>query len=193
MCSQLLKKILVGILASLWYVVFFFAIRFVLKFLPDLQLWKKSDFFFVVQQYRVPVIDLIYFILGVIFIVHAAVKLHDITVQNHKAQDMETRKPMFLLTDENYGKVRHPMYGNFMLIQLAVFFPTRTLYGVIVVIVVVLSQFVNGVIEEKNQLLKLFGEKYIEYQNKVKARYLTPVMKFYFFIAVCMTIVGFFC
>lgn len=84
------------------------------------------------------------------------------------------------------------MYGTFIMINLGFFLSTRSLWGVFVILLVSVIQNLNAHFEEKNELLKIFGESYLTYQNQVKHTLLLPAYRVYAIIGIILTIVGFF-
>jgi protein-S-isoprenylcysteine O-methyltransferase Ste14 len=185
-----LKHILNILLGIILYAALFAGVRYVNGLLPGLYLWEQLKASVTVWGYVIRWADIVYFAVGLIVFVHAMTGLSGISRQNHTAQDMETRKPTRLLTDGYYAKVRHPMYGVFMLMVLGIFFPSRSIYGLVIIALIVLLQGLNGRMEEKHELEPLFGNAYQDYKKEVPVRYLTPAMKVYFGICTVITVLG---
>ncbi len=184
------NKLLILTLASiLLYIFVFVLIRISLKFIPNLFLWKSKSVLFELLAVKFQVIDILYFLLGLIVTTHGLVNLILITSENHKAQNMNTRKPEFLITTGYYSKVRHPMYGTFMIINFGLFFSSRSLWGIIVVLLCFLVQYFNTKFEER-KLVALFQEKYKSYQLKVTHKFFPDAYKVYLTIGGIITIIG---
>ncbi len=71
-----------------------------------------------------------------------------------------------LITDGVLGNVRNPMYLGVLLIYLACIFLSISLISIALWIVIIVIYDKLATFEEK-QLEKLFGEKYLEYKEKV--------------------------
>jgi len=183
------RNIITAVFAAISYAAIHFLLRYGLGFLPDIRPWEGFEYSIGNTNYGL--IDIIYFIFGLVLFVHGVIRLFGISKQNHKAQDMETRKPEFLLTDGYYSKVRHPMYGTFMLIQTGLLISLRSGIGIVLAVIIVAAQYFNGIIEENNQLIKIFGTEYEEYMSRVTNRYLTPCMRLYFIFASILTVSGY--
>lgn len=185
-----IRKIAILVAGSLSYIAVYILLRFIFNKLPDLRPWEGIDLTIVILQNKVALFDIIYFLLGLVFFTHGTLRLVEISRQNNGARDSQTRLPVRLLTDGYYGKVRHPMYGSFMLIQAGTLFSLRSLIGLGIAVLVIFIQSINGIVEEKNQLVKIFSEEYELYRKKVKAKYLTGVMKVYFVLAGLLSVAG---
>lgn len=71
-----------------------------------------------------------------------------------------------LITDGILGHVRHPMYFGVLLIYLACIFLSISLISIAIWIVIIVIYDKLATFEEK-QLEELFGQKYLEYKEKV--------------------------
>jgi protein-S-isoprenylcysteine O-methyltransferase Ste14 len=67
-----------------------------------------------------------------------------------------------------YSKIRHPFYSGFVLIFIGYFLFTGTAAAVVHLICLVFYIRIGSYFEEKN-LVDLYGQSYIEYQEKVLA------------------------
>lgn len=190
--KKLVGYFLPGLLGMTVFVITFFLLRLALNFLPDLSLWKGSSPLFTVGAISLAYADLLYFLFGFIVTTHGVINLFRITKEKNQGADPETGKPARLITNGFYSKARHPMYGTFIMINLGFFLSTRSLWGVFVILLVSVVQNLNAHFEEKNELLKIFGESYQTYQNQVKHTLLLPAYRVYAIIAMILTIVGFF-
>ncbi len=189
---KLKKSITAVLIISVFYVIMYLLLKEALNFIPvpSLYLWKGFDPLFKILNIELTVMDIVYFIFGLIVINHGAVNLIHITEKNHTAQDMKTRKPTKLLTTGFYAKARHPMYGTFIMISLGTFFSTRSLWGAVIVLLVLIIQTLNAVIEEKTVLIETFGKEYEDYKKEVKNRLFIPIFAVYIILAACLTTLG---
>jgi protein-S-isoprenylcysteine O-methyltransferase Ste14 len=187
-----INKPIVVIITSVFYVIMYLLLKELLDFIPvsKLYLWNNFDPLFKILDFKFTIMDIVYFIFGLIVINHGVVNLIYITEKNHTAQDMKIRKPIKLLTTGFYSKARHPMYGTFIMISLGTFFSIRSLWGALIVLLVIIIQTLNAVIEEKTVLTKTFGKEYEEYKKKVKNRLFIPIFAVYIILAACLTVLG---
>ena len=117
--------------------------------------------------------DLLHWLLAVVLLVSAGLRIQKISRENHAVRDESTRKPNELVTSGSYAQVRHPMYAMSMMNILALFCAFGTLLGVGVALLLVSFQYLNGVMEEQHQLVPLFGPAYEAYRKAVPRKYFT--------------------
>jgi protein-S-isoprenylcysteine O-methyltransferase Ste14 len=185
-----IKSLVLGFLSMVIYTFIFFIMRTGLKFIPGLFLWSDQNSILNILGVELCFIDMIYFILGMTITTHGFINLFLITKENHKAQNMKTRKPEKLISTGFYSKARHPMYGTFMIINLGLFFSSRSLWGIFIIIIFFAIQYVSTNYEEKNELIKIFGDEYREYKKAVRNKFFTPAYKVYLVISFIITISG---
>ncbi len=65
------------------------------------------------------------------------------------------------------GRVRHPMYLGTLLAYLAIFLTTLSVACFVLFLIIVVIYDLAASFEEK-QLIKLFGEEYLQYKKRVK-------------------------
>lgn len=188
----IIRKAFTLVLAAAMYAALYFAFAYVFNLIPDLKPWEGIGQSITILGRQTAAADIVYFALGLLFFVHGMLGLTAISRQNHSVRDDDTRLPKALLTDGYYSKVRHPMYGTFMLIIAGLLFPLRSLIALGIAALMIFLQSLNGIMEEKNQLSKIFGEEYEDYKRRVRGRYLTGVMKAYFGAAVLLSAAGLF-
>ncbi len=187
-----IRKLLILVLVALVFALLYFVLVYALEFLPDIKPWQGLIYSVTLWEQQLKIIDIVYFITGLVFFCHGILRLIEISRQNHSARNKDSSLPKILLTDGYYSKVRHPMYGTFILIQAGLLFSLRSSIGLLLAAAIILLQIFNGIREEKNQLIKIFAQDYQEYAQKVKNRYMTQIMKIYFGFAVLLTVVGLF-
>ena len=185
-----MDNLLPALLGVTVFVIAFFLLRMGLNFLPDLSLWKGYHSLLTVGSISLTYADLLYFLFGFLVTTHGVINLFRITREKNQGADQETGKPVRLITAGFYSKARHPMYGTFIIINLGFFLSTRSLWGIFVILLVSVIQNLNALFEEKNELIKTFGESYRTYQNQVKRRILLPVYRIYIAVAVVLTVAG---
>lgn len=183
------------IIRLLWTVIgyglIYACLKYVFLFIPDIQPWNHSETWFTIYNIKFIKADLLYFVGGLIANLYGAVRLSKITIQNHSAKDKKNDKPKELLHTGYYGKVRHPMYGTFLILQAGCLLPLRSLAGIIVTFLLALIQYLNAITEEKHRLIPIFREKYQGYQKNVKAMLFTKPEAVLFLLPVLFSALGF--
>jgi len=172
------------------YVFLYFLIKYVLLYIPDFQSWNNFQTWFTLGGVKFVKADLAYFVCGLIINCYGTVRLTKITVQNHSAKSEKGSTPKCLLINGYYAKVRHPMYGTFIILQAGFMLSLRSFIGIIVALIIVVGQYINAVIEEKKQLIPAFGEEYNLYIKNVSAMVLTRSEIIAFAVAVILSTVG---
>lgn len=179
---KFLNSILTLLGAVVFYFVFYTLLKSVLPVLPDLNLFRQLDLTFVVKGYRIPAFDMIFFSFGLWVFCHGVLRLASLSEKDHSSKDD--------LDAGEFGKIRHPVYGAFMTIELGLFVSLRTVYSLCFMAVLIVFQIVASYIEDNYVLKKKFGDSYDEYCNSVKRRFFTPVIIFYYLIAALLTFAG---
>jgi len=134
--------------------------------------------------------NLIHIIAGFGLFIYAVFNLINITAVNHNARDPRTRKPVELITEGYYARVRHPMYGMMILIYIGFFFALKSWLALAIGLILTMILLVNGWYEEKYQLIPLFGSKYKEYRQKVVNRYFTRKTGVIIFVYIILAVGG---
>lgn len=135
--------------------------------------------------------DIIYFILGLITVCYGSVRLSKITIQNHSAKNKENSAPSKLLITGYYDRVRHPMYGTFIILQAGFMLSLRSLIGIILALIIIIFQYMNAMFEEKRQLIPLFGDKYHQYIKNVSRMLLTKAEAIVLIFVLVFSVVGY--
>lgn len=165
--------------AVIFYFVFYTLLKSVLPILPDLTLYRQLDLTFDIYNYSVPMFDMLFFTFGLWVFCHGVIRLASLSEKGHLSSLDD-------LNDGEFGKIRHPLYGAFMIIELGLFISLRTLYGLIFLMALIFFQIIASYVEDTYVLKKRFGERYEEYCTLVKRRFFTTPMLFYYICAVVL-------
>ncbi|MCF2138603.1 MAG: hypothetical protein K9W44_00940 [Candidatus Lokiarchaeota archaeon] len=170
--KNLMFFIIIGFIVGLLFILVsqipIFTQNFYQLTFPQKKWWYELNF---------TILDIFQYIFGICLYIYANLRIIRISVQNRTIIDKNTQSPHRLLTEKYYGKVRHPMYGMFMINGL--FFGSIVgsfLFLTIGLILIVIQSF-NGIIEEETKLIPKFEEKYISYKKNVPARYFSEIEK----------------
>lgn len=188
---RILHKVISLVCNIAGYIVLYYFIKYILASLPDFRPWSNFMPWFSLDGVLFSKIDLIYFACGLIFICYGTVKLSKITIQNHSVRNEKNDTPERLLITGNYAKVRHPMYGTFIIMQAGFMLSLRSLDGIIISCIILAFQYMNAVIEEKKQLIPIFGEEYKTYAQNVGHMLLTRSEIIALSLVVLLSAVGF--
>lgn len=189
--SNVAKTILSIIEGILEFSVSFFVIRYLLMFVKDIQPWQGSAKLF--EFFTIPIyaVDCVYFAVGLVICCIANVMLARITEENHSAKDQNTEDTVRLLTTGYYAKLRHPMYGTFILLQASVLLSLRSLIGILLTLGVIALQYYNAVTEENKKLIVTFKDSYTEYTQTTRRMLLNNTMIIVLAVMICASAIGF--
>lgn len=168
-----LKKFDFHVIVQIIFNIIFFTLiysvfKYILVLLPDITLYKNSKCVvtFLNLQFFMP--DFAFMAVGIILFCYGKVLISKISDQNCSVRTSSDNSPTSLLVDGYYKKVRHPMYGAFIITQMGILFSLRSLIATAFLLVVILIQYFNAFYEEKKDLIPKFNQQYIEYKRNVK-------------------------
>lgn len=124
----------------------------------------------VVFEYPAGWLTLLY---GYGLFIFASLKAWQAAREKNTVEDPQRQTPTRLLDTGAYARVRHPMYGMFILANAGLGLAANSVYGLCFSLLSLLIYVLNGIFEEKVALFPLFGEGYREYMRRVPVRYLT--------------------
>ncbi|KNZ40844.1 methyltransferase family protein [Acetobacterium bakii] len=175
----------------LGYVFLYLLIKHIFLYLPDLQPWDSANAWFTLCGIRFVKADSAYFLCGLIVSCYGTLRLSKITAQNHSARSKNGIRPQKLLSDGCYAKVRHPMYGTFIILQAGFMLSLRSFVGMILALLIIVFQYMNAIIEEQKQLKPLFGKEYDWYSKNVTNIILTKTEFFVLVSTAILSAIGF--
>lgn len=182
----------IGILwGVIGYVILYFLIMYAFLYVPDFRPWSNFKTWFSLGGIKFTKADFVYFVCGLILNCYGTIRLSKITVQNHSAKSEKGSNPKCLLTNGYYAKVRHPMYGTFIILQAGFMLSLRSFVGMIVALLIVVGQYINATFEEKKQLIPILGEEYNQYSKNVRRMILTKSEIIVFAVVIILSIIGF--
>lgn len=173
------------------YILLYFLFKYILRYIPDLNPWDNTETWFRIGVVRFVRADLAYFVYGIILTCYGGIRLAKITAQNHSAKNQKDSMPQELLITSYYAKVRHSMYGTFIILQASFLLSLRSFTGMILALIVVTIQYLNAFFEEKKHLLPVFGEEYNRYVKNVRRMILTNRKIIVFLLLALSSMVGF--
>jgi protein-S-isoprenylcysteine O-methyltransferase Ste14 len=169
----------------------------IMTYIPSFDLWQKVDqtlfnlgFPFLEITYNYTLFNLIHLLIGIVIFSFAAYQFIEISMQNKEHRDPSSKNPLQLITNGYYSQVRHPMYGYMVLINTALMFSLKSSLTMVIAILLAVVLMLNGVFEEKWDLIPLFGERYLEYKKEVPRLCFDTGMKIVLFVIYIITVLG---
>lgn len=173
------------------YIFLYFLVQYVFLFIPDFKPWNEFETWFTLGSLRFVKADLVYFTCGLITNCYGILRLLKIMNQIHSVKnEKEDGKPLKLSTNGYYAKVRHPMYGTFILLQAGFMLSLRSFVGLMIALMIVITQYINAIMEEKKKLVPTFGEEYYLYMKNVGSKLLTKPEIIIFSLATMISVLG---
>lgn len=163
------------------------------KSLPSgLPMWKTIDAPLHLGPVPLTWTRLVHLLLGFPLFLYGAFQSQRATALKNSAEDHQRRVPTRLVETGEYARVRHPMYAAWMLSNTGIGFALQSSYGVGYMLLALVVLAFNGIIEERTQLIPLFGQAYLDYAQRVRARYFTPLTAAYVILLVVLSLAAFF-
>lgn len=190
--EKLRNNSLLIVLSSLFaslvtYIFFYYLLRYCMNYLPNKYAWEHSNKLFTIGEIRFLTVDIVYFLGGIITFCIGVIRIIRITKENHSV--MKQGIPSSLLTCGYYLTQRHPMYGSFLLLYSGLMLSTRSLYGIIIIGFIIISQYINIFFEER-KLHSLFKNEFLLYCNKTKRKLMTDLQIVILTVTILVTIWG---
>lgn len=187
-----IKYILILIATVFLYVVCLIVAAAISKKILMFELWSKINQPKIqIYNIEITVTRIMHIILGFPLYIYGLTLIYKTTVQNHTAQNKNTRKPIRLLTKGAYGIRRHPMYTGFICLQVGLWFSLYSAIGYMVACFMVFIVSINSMMEEKNELERIFPEAYEAYKKEVPHRIYTTKLLCYLLVIGVMAIISF--
>ncbi len=185
------KNVVQMLFSVLCYTALYLSMKCVLGFLPDRTPWQASPPLTAFWGLSFARADAVFFGLGLLAYLYGSIRYRGINRQNHSVR-RNGDTPDALLTEDYYAKVRHPMYGVFVICFAAVLLSLRSLIGMVLTVAWTALQYANARREEKRVLRPLFADRYDEYCKRVRRMLLTPAETTLLVLAMAAGLVGLF-
>lgn len=160
--------------------------------LPGPHLWTAIDRTIVVAGGTISLATLLHILFGYVLFIYGSFHAWQATRLKNTVEDPKHELATRILDTGYYARVRHPMYGMFILANVGLGFAMVSIYGLIFGILSLAAFVANGILEERYIMLRFFGEAYQDYMERVTARYFTPGQAFVMAFALGIYIAGFF-
>lgn len=160
--------------------------------LPGPQLWRAIDRTIVVVDGTISLANLLHILLGYILFIYGSFHAWQATRLKNTVEDPKHELATRILDTGYYGRVRHPMYGMFILANVGLGFAMNSIYGLIFGLLSLALFVANGIYEERYVMIRFFGEAYQDYMRRVTARYFTPGQAIAMTLVLVLNITGLF-
>jgi protein-S-isoprenylcysteine O-methyltransferase Ste14 len=160
--------------------------------LPGPQLWSAVDRTLTVAGSSVSLARLLHILLGYTLFIYGSYHAWQATHLKNTVEDSKHELATRILDTGYYGRVRHPMYGMFILANAGLGFAMTSVYGLAFGLLSLALFVANGIYEEKYVMLRFFGEAYQDYMRRVRARYFTAAQAIALSLMLALNIAGLF-
>lgn len=155
------------------FVVVLVTAALIIPLLPGPHLWAAVDKTITVGRISVSLGNLLHLIVGYTLFIYGSYHAWKATRLKNTVEDPKHELATRILDTGYYARVRHPMYGMFILANVGLGFAMNSVYGLGFGVLSLILFIANGIFEEKYVMLRFFGEAYQDYMRRVKARYFT--------------------
>ncbi|RPJ40223.1 MAG: isoprenylcysteine carboxylmethyltransferase family protein [Chloroflexi bacterium] len=114
-------------------------------------------------------------LVGFVVFIYASYQAWRATREKNAVEDPKRQAATRLLDTGFYARVRHPMYGMFILANAGLGLAAGSIYGLAFGLLSVVVFVLNGFFEERALLIPQFGGLYRDYMRRVPARFFTPL------------------
>jgi len=159
---------------------------------PGLPMWRTIDKPLQLGPLALTWTELFHILLGFPLYLYGVFKSQLATRLKNNAEDHQRRAPTHLVETGEYAQVRHPMYAAWMLCNTGIGFAVHSSYGFVYLLLSLVVLSFNGILEERKQLIPLFGQAYLDYARRVKRRYFVPLTAAYIILLIFLSIAAFF-
>lgn len=160
--------------------------------LPGPHLWASIDRALTIAGISVSLASLLHVIIGYTIFIYGSLHAWLATRLKNTVEDPKHELATRILDTGYYARVRHPMYGMFILANVGLGFAMNSVYGLAFGLLSLVVFIANGIFEEKYVMLRFFGEAYQGYMRRVQARYFTPAQAIVLALFLAVNIAGLF-
>jgi protein-S-isoprenylcysteine O-methyltransferase Ste14 len=142
--------------------------------LPGPHLWAAVDRALTVAGSSVSLARLLHILPGYTLFIYGSFHAWQATRLKNTVEDPNHELATHILDTGYYARVRHPMYGMFILANVGLGFAMTSVYGLAFGLLSLVLFIANGIFEERYVMIRFFGKAYENYMRRVPARYFTP-------------------
>lgn len=166
--------------------------QLVLPLIPGPHLWAALDRTVMAGTVSISLTSLMHLLLGYGLFIYGSFHAWRATREKNMVEDPKRELATCILDTGYYGRVRHPMYGMFILANVGLGFAMDSVYGLDFGLLSLILFVANGIFEEHAVMIRFFGEEYRDYMRRVPARYFTPGQAIFLELVFALNIAGIF-
>lgn len=159
---------------------------------PVTHSWSDVDRTITVAGGTVSLANLLHILLGYTLFIYGSFHAWQATRQKNTVEDPKHELATRILDTGYYARVRHPMYGMFILANVGLGFAMNSIYGLAFGLLSWIAFVANGVLEERYVMIRFFGEVYQDYIRRVRKRYFTSGQAIALALVLALYITGLF-
>ncbi|RPI32061.1 MAG: isoprenylcysteine carboxylmethyltransferase family protein [Chloroflexota bacterium] len=158
--------------------------------LPGPRLWASVDRSLSIGPLNVQWAHILSIALGYALFIYWSYQAWLATHQKNTVEDPTLHRPTCLLETGFYARARHPMYGMFILANAGLGLAMNSVYGLAFGLLSLGLFVLNGIFEERAALIRMFGEQYQAYMQRVRRRYFTPAQAVSLVLILALNMLG---
>jgi protein-S-isoprenylcysteine O-methyltransferase Ste14 len=174
------------------FIMVLVAAELLLPLLPGPQLWASVDQPILLGKVSVRFTQWMHLLIGYGLFIYGSYHAWRATRLKNTVEDPKHELATRILDTDYYARVRHPMYGMFILANVGLGFAMNSVYGLAFGLLSLVLFVANGIFEERAVMLRFFGEAYRSYMRRVTARYFTPGQAILLALVLILNIAGLF-
>jgi protein-S-isoprenylcysteine O-methyltransferase Ste14 len=156
------------------FIVVLLIVQLLTSLIPGPHFWKLINPGIKVGSTSIRLASLLHLLIGYTLFVYGSYHAWRATRQKNTVENSNHQLATRVLDSGYYGRVRHPMYGMFIMANVGLGFAMNSIYGLTFAMLSLILFVANGIFEERSVMLRFFGEEYRAYMHRVTARYFTP-------------------
>lgn len=160
--------------------------------LPGPELWAGIDRTITVAGGTVSLTSFVHILLGYTLFIYGSFHAWQATRLKNTVEDSKHELATRILDTGYYARVRHPMYGMFILANVGLGFAMNSVYGLGFGLLSLAAFVANGILEERYVMIRFYGEEYKTYMRRVTARYFSPRQAIVLCLVLALYVAGFF-
>lgn len=174
------------------FILVFMVAGLLIPLLPGPRLWRTMDQSLLVGGASIRLTSLLQLLIGYGLFLYGSYHAWRATGLKNTVEDPKHELASRILDTGYYGRVRHPMYGMFIMANVGLGFALNSIYGLALGLLSLGLFLANGIFEERYVMLRFFGEEYQAYMRRVTARYFTSAQAIVLTLTLVLYITGFF-
>lgn len=172
------------------FVVVLVVTALLVPLLPGPHLWGAIDRMVAIGSFSFSLAGLLHLLIGYSLFTYGSYNAWRATKLKNTVERPDVELATRVLDTGFYARVRHPMYGMFILANTGLGVAMNSVYGLVFSLLSLALYIANGIFEERYVMLQFFGDEYREYMRRVKARFFTPAQATLLVLVLALNIIG---